>query len=1229
MKYSELIQFSPIESTIQLVQSNSSKQASENLVKTYVMSDKMAESLKAPVVDQLELGDGSADNKGVLIIGNYGTGKSHLMSVISAVANDADNLSKLTNKNFADYMKNVAGKYEVLRIEIGGVTMSLREIIFGFIADDFAERGINYALPDFSTVKDNKTLITDMMITFNEKYPDKGYLIVVDEFLSYLSSRTEQQIVLDLEFMRALGEMCSKSNLRVIFGVQEKIFDNPKFSFVSDTLIKVRDRFTQVSIKGEDTAYVVSERILKKTPEQKAWIRQHLEKFCNLYEGMSSKLEQFVELYPIHPSYIEVFNKLYLIENRHILKNISVVIKDIFNDDVPDNAPGIYSFDTYWPAIKSDGLAKTNPTVNKVVEVSTKLEDIIKHNFPKAAYKDLAIQIIYALSVHRLQNNDLSLKFGMTAETLKNDLCLYLPMPEQDSEFLLGVISTTLKDIMSTVSGQFLIHDEANNQYYIDVNKTVDFDEKISQRASLVSDDERNRSFYSIVYDCLEWEKKEYVTGFKIYEHDINWDSHNIFREGYLFMGLPGERSTAQPERDFYIHIMPPYDNGSAKIQNLDDEIYFYFKSSEEFKNSLSLYTAAMTLASMSEGSDKESYYNKAKLIEKKLKRELSDNVNTCFDVVYKKEKRQLIEILKGKYNKDNTFNEVIDLAASICFDDMFKEKYPEFPEMKVKITRRNMADTVKAGVDHFAGRKTQQSTAFLQSFGLLEGDTIRPVGSKYASYYIDMLKDLPEKGVINYSDIFEPYGFDWQIDKKFRTLSFFSCVVFLALVYDGKAEITLKDGSVLNAGNLDRVARMNVPDIAEFKYLSKPAQTSLTEIKKLFDILGINKNMLDNPNTQKDACEALCEKAKQICNTAVTYEIKLANSFSLWGEPLANESLFNRMKTACIELKEEFSNYSAKYNTFAKLSNYSHDEAKTNRIGTQVKLLSVINEYLGFRTDCSDVVSYVSQIENMNLGEAFKGKIESAKALFRETRDKIADGEKGDVSAQKVLSELDKVKAEYKNYYIDEHKKKRLGLDDTKRKGNLQQKRELSNLRKLSSIEILSGAKLTDFETALSSLKTCYELIPDDLDSTPVCPHCHFTLDDANAKNVKGQVDFLEDKLDSIVAEWTKTLLGTLRDDPTVVAQKEYLNAKQTKVIDDFIEVGKLPDTVDDFFVKSVEAMLKNYEPVIISVDDLVEKLEALPALDEAQFRAKINDIVDDYIKGKDTSTLRIVVKK
>ena len=136
MKYSELISFSPIESTLQLIQSNRNKSEEVNNIKTYVMSDNMAQSLKATVIDQLQM-DEVIDNKGVLVVGNYGTGKSHLMSVISSVAKDADNLQYLQNKTFAKDMEGVAGKFEVLRIEIGGVTMSLYDILTGYIQEDF------------------------------------------------------------------------------------------------------------------------------------------------------------------------------------------------------------------------------------------------------------------------------------------------------------------------------------------------------------------------------------------------------------------------------------------------------------------------------------------------------------------------------------------------------------------------------------------------------------------------------------------------------------------------------------------------------------------------------------------------------------------------------------------------------------------------------------------------------------------------------------------------------------------------------------------------------------------------------------------------------------------------------------------------------------------------------------------------------------------------------------
>ena len=67
----------------------------------------------------------------------------------------------------------------------------------------------------------------------------------------------------------------------------------------------------------------------------------------------------------------------------------------------------------------------------------------------------------------------------------------------------------------------------------------------------------------------------------------------------------------------------------------------------------------------------------------------------------------------------------------------------------------------------------------------------------------------------------------------------------------------------------------------------------------------------------------------------------------------------------------------------------------------------------------------------------------------------------------------------------------------------------------------------------------------------------------------------------------------------------------------------------MDDFFVNSINALLKGFEPVVIEMEDLMHQLEELPPMDEASFKAKINDIVAGYTMGKDTGKLRIVVKR
>ena len=126
MKYGNLIQFDPIESVVQLRVADELT-AAQQLVRTYVISDEMAEKIITLVFPQLQFGQ-PADNKGLLVVGNYGTRKSHLMSVISAIAENKELVNEVTNNKVAEAAPTIAGRFKVVRTEIGATTMSLRDI---------------------------------------------------------------------------------------------------------------------------------------------------------------------------------------------------------------------------------------------------------------------------------------------------------------------------------------------------------------------------------------------------------------------------------------------------------------------------------------------------------------------------------------------------------------------------------------------------------------------------------------------------------------------------------------------------------------------------------------------------------------------------------------------------------------------------------------------------------------------------------------------------------------------------------------------------------------------------------------------------------------------------------------------------------------------------------------------------------------------------------------------
>lgn len=297
MKYGDLIAFEPIDSIKQLRDAEDLEKARQD-VETLVVSPRLAEQLTDVILPNLNL-DTAPDAKGMLVVANYGTGKTHLMSVVSSILERAELAELVRSEAVREAAAPVAGRYRVIRAEIGATSMGLRDIIATELTDGLARLDVDFEFPDLSKVTNTKRSLEEMMAAFEAVHGDQG-LLLLDEMLDYLASRRDNELRVDLTVLREIGEICKSTRFRFIGSVQEAIFDNPRFASAADAVIRVRERFTQMRISREDIAFVVQERLLLKTPQQKAMIREHLLPFAPAYEGMAENIEAFVALYPYH-----------------------------------------------------------------------------------------------------------------------------------------------------------------------------------------------------------------------------------------------------------------------------------------------------------------------------------------------------------------------------------------------------------------------------------------------------------------------------------------------------------------------------------------------------------------------------------------------------------------------------------------------------------------------------------------------------------------------------------------------------------------------------------------------------------------------------------------------------------------------------------------------------------------------------------------------------------------
>ena len=1236
MKYGELIQFGPIESVVQLRNAAIATEARQ-LVETYVISEEMAERLVELVIPQLQF-EQPTDNKGLLVVGNYGTGKSHLMSVISALAENPDLAASLNNAVVSDAAEKISGRFRVVRTEIGATTMSLRDILVAELEEHLARIDVSYSFPAIDQVSGSKDAFEEMMTAFHREFPDHGLLLVVDELLDYLRTRKDQELVLDLNFLREIGEVCRDLRFRFVAGVQEAIFDSPRFSFVADSVRRVQDRFQQVLIAHRDVKFVVAERLLKKTGEQEARIRDYLTPFAKFYGDMNERMDEFVRMFPVHPDYIHTFERVTVVEKREALKTLSLAMKRLLDRDVPDDQPGLIAYDMYWSNLRENPSFRAVPDIRAVIDCSQVMESRIQQAFTRPAYKPMALRLIHALSVHRLTTGDIHAALGATAKELRDGLCLYQPGIEDlggDPAYdLLSQVETVLREIHKTVSGQFISSNPVNQQFYLDLKKTDDFDALIERRAESLDASQLDRYYYEALKRVMECtDQQTYVTGYRIWQHELEWLERKAARQGYLFFGAPNERSTAVPRRDFYLYFIQPFDTRYFGDEKNADELFLRLTNpDDEFRTALRSYAASLELAATSSGNAKSTYEAKALQFLRTLVQWLQRHMAGAFEVTYQGRSKPLTEWAKGKSIRNLSgigpherinFRDLVNTIAGICLGTHFHNQAPEYPSFAVLVTRANRGQAAHDALRAIAGQnRTRQARGVLDALELLDGERLDPSNSRYARHILGLLTRKGHGQVVNRSELIQnDHGVEYMDRDRQRLEPEWVAVVLAALVYAGDLVLAIP-GKKFDATGLPQLAAISVDEITQFRHIEQPGDWDLPALRTLFELLGVTPGMAQmvaqgKEEPIKQLQRAVAERVEKL----VLLQQRLQSGLSFWGRNLLSDEETQKHRSRLAETKTFLESLQA-YTSSGRLKNFRYNVQEIASHGEGLDRLAEIESLQQVVEELGPTTSFLSAAEvALPTGHEWTFQM---KTVQNEVLGQLGASDAHGTTRR----ELNSLKKAYVKTYLDLHTKARLGVNEDRRKAALMGDGRLKTLDQLSAIDLMPRQHLADFQKRLAGLESCFALMEQEMDASPLCPHCGYKPGAELPSAPIGTVlDGLDDELDMLVKSWTQTLLTNL-EDPTTKVNLDLLKPESEELVTNFLKKQDLPEELDQNFVHALSEALSGLQKVPVRAAALRDALLSggSPAT-PAEMKKRFEEYLDELTKGKEPGKVRIVL--
>ena len=613
--------------------------------------------------------------------------------------------------------------------------------------------------------------------------------------------------------------------------------------------------------------------------------------------------------------------------------------------------------------------------------------------------------------------------------------------------------------------------------------------------------------------------------------------------------------------------------------------------------------------------------------------------MSDAFEVTYQGRAKSMTEWAKGKSIRDLSglsphetinFRDLVNTIAGVCLAPNFENQAPDHPFFSVLITGNNRAQAAQDALRAIAGQnRTKQATAVLDALELLDGEKIDPYESKYTKVILDAVKAKGHGQVVNRSEIIQDdHGLEYMNSGGSRLEPEWVTVLVAALVYSGDIVLSIP-GKKFDATGLQQLAATGMDELARFKHLEQPKEWNLPALKALFELLGMTPGMAQLVTQGKDEpVQNLQQAVGKIVKRIVMAQQALREGLSFWGLDLLASTDLASQTSGLDEAKGFFESLQA-YSSPGKLKNFRYSGPEVLAHEKAVKALDELDALRGFIMDHGPTASWLSTAEAVLPTE--HDWVDGMKTTRQDVLGALKQADLTELATQSqgIGAKLQKLKKDYTVAYIGLHTKARLGVNDDKRKAGLLNDQRLQTLLKLAGIDLMPRQQLTDYQNRLAGLKSCFALTEQNLDASPICPHCGFRPSVETGVAAGSQmIDQMDAQLDAMVTAWTSAILSNL-EDPITQVNMDLLKIDDREPLEAFVKSKELPVPLDSNFVHALEEVLSGLVRVTVKTQELQQALQVTdgPAT-PAEMKKRFEWYIDQLTKGKDPAKVRIVME-